>query len=105
MFNGLGIKAYLFQKHELAYNHHKFGIDPSLFKDNEYMRENYRMIATSIGEDGNEYVAAYEHLNYPFYGVQFHPEKQGSVFYRSAPVDNRDLSVQLNKHFAQFFVS
>ena len=35
------------------------------------------IIATSVADNGYEYVAIVQDKKYPFYGTQFHPEKNG----------------------------
>lgn len=61
---------------------HEFGISPSDFKSNLHLKRFFNILATSIGEDKKEYVAAIEAKYYPIYGVQWHPERQknGSPF-------------------------
>lgn len=45
-----------------------------------------------------------EAYNYPFYGVQFHPEKPQSNFDPSTNTDHSELSDDYNRYFADFFV-
>ena len=42
--------------------------------------------------------------HYPFYGTQFHPEKAARIFSDQQAVNHSWVSVQLNNHFADFFV-
>jgi gamma-glutamyl hydrolase len=57
---------------------HEFGISPSDFMDHLHLKRFFNILATSIDEDGKEYVAAIEGKYYPIYGVQWHPERQSS---------------------------
>ena len=52
------------------------------------MRRFYSVLATSMTDDGKEYVAAIEAKHYPIYGVQWHPERQRTT-----------------GHFVDFFIS
>ena len=58
--------------------------------------------------DNRPFVASYETTGdmakYPFYGTQFHPEKAARIFNEQQAVDHSALSIELNNHFAQFFV-
>jgi gamma-glutamyl hydrolase len=71
-------KQYL---HHLEYNkscnnNHEYGISPNDFLKNVNLRYFYNILATSVDNNGNEYVAAIEGKMYPVYGVQWHPERQ-----------------------------
>lgn len=57
-------------------NNHEYGISPNDFLKNNHLRRFYNIIATSVDDNGNEYVAAIEGTMYPVYGVQWHPERQ-----------------------------
>jgi gamma-glutamyl hydrolase len=57
-------------------NNHEYGISPTDFLQNEHLRRFYNITATSIDNNGKEYVAAIEGKFYPVYGVQWHPERQ-----------------------------
>jgi gamma-glutamyl hydrolase len=49
-------------------------------------------------------VAAMEAYDYPFFGVQFHPEKPESIFYEAANIVHTETSMKYNREFADFFV-
>lgn len=57
-------------------NNHEYGISPYDFMNNDHLRRFYSVLATSIDENGKEYVAAFEAKYYPIYGVLWHPERQ-----------------------------
>ena len=57
-------------------NNHDYGISPADFMANSYLPYFYNILATSVDENGKEYVAAIEGKQYPVYGVQWHPERQ-----------------------------
>jgi gamma-glutamyl hydrolase len=67
---------------------HEYGISPSDFMNHLHLKRFFHILATSVGEDGKEYVAAIEGKYYPIYGVQWHPERQ-----------------QTAKPFIEFFIS
>ena len=69
-------------------NNHEYGISPNDFLNNSHLRRFYNILATSIDNNGKEYVAAIEGKYYPVYGVQWHPERQRTT-----------------GHFVDFFIS
>lgn len=56
--------------------HHNYGISVKDFMNNPHLTRFYRILATSIDQDGKEYIAAMEGKYYPIYGVSWHPERQ-----------------------------
>jgi gamma-glutamyl hydrolase len=66
----------------------------------------YRPLATSTDDNGLEFVATIEAVNYPIWGVQFHPEK--NVYEWGAnltSVPHSPGAVKAGLYFADFFVS
>lgn len=59
----------------ITYNIHYFGIHLSDFNSNKNLSSHYRVLSTNIDDSGVEYVSATEHVEFPFYTVQFHPER------------------------------
>ena len=59
----------------ITFNVHNFGLRKSDFFKNENLVSNYTLLSTNIDDNGVEYVSSTEHKKYPFYTVQFHPEK------------------------------
>lgn len=56
-------------------NNHKMGISPGDFDNNQGISEFYKNVGNSIDRDGKPFVAIIEAHDYPFYGVQWHPER------------------------------
>ena len=42
---------------------------------------------------------------YPFYGTQFHPEKNNMMWDTSAHLNHSRLAVEMSQYFANFFVA
>ena len=61
-------------------------------------------IAMSHDNDGTAFVAAMESKEYPFFGVQFHPEKAQFIYYPDTKIDHSADSIFYNRYFADFFV-
>ena len=59
----------------LLFNH-QYAITRSLFESSPTLLSAFRILATTIDRCGQEYIAAVEGRELPFYGVQFHPENK-----------------------------
>ena len=60
---------------DLLYFYHSLGFTEAMFHDYKSLTDNYDITATvSIGDYGS-CIASFEHKKYPFFGTQYHPEK------------------------------
>lgn len=83
------------ENHKSCNNNHEYGISPADFLENEHLSRFYSILATSMADNGKEYVAAIEGRGYPVYGVQWHPERQRTSGYF---VDFFISELKKNKH-------
>ena len=60
-------------------NNHKLGISLRKFKDNKKLMEFFKIIGTSRDRNNKEFVAIIEARHYPFYAVQWHPERNNEM--------------------------
>lgn len=83
------LRSEAFQKGNIYYNHRN-GFDLKVLTADQKFSKNGIVTATSVSKHGVEFVAAIEHKSYPFFGFQFHPEK--NQFERIGPTFlERDL--------------
>jgi gamma-glutamyl hydrolase len=67
--------------------------------------DDWRFMTTNEDSDGLEFISTLEHIKYPLYGLQFHPEKniyewkEGKVHPHSAE------AIRAAQYFANFFVN
>lgn len=61
----------------------------------------------SVNNDWNglEFISTIEHRNYPFYGVQFHPEKNLFEWVRNKNISHTAGAITASQYFAQFFIN
>lgn len=96
----------LLRKEGLTYNyHHKCLTDEGLRRAN--LDKFYRPLAYSNDKNNNKFIAIFEAIKYPFYGVQFHPEKPPFEFaigktQKNVPHSRKAIAV--SRYFADFFV-
>nr|ALS04696.1 gamma-glutamyl hydrolase [Pseudodiaptomus poplesia] len=63
-------------------------------------------ITISHDEDGVEFISTMEARDYPFYGTQFHPEKNNFEFPAKYPeIPHSREAVEVSIYFASFFVN
>lgn len=61
----------------------------------------------SVNNDWNdfEFISTIEHRFYPFYGVQFHPEKNLYEWVRNKNISHTEHAITASQYFSQFFVN
>ncbi len=68
-------------KKKCTLNNHKMGITPHKFKMRKKLDKFYKIVSTSVDRKGRDYVSTIEAYHYPFYGVQWHPERSSEMDY------------------------
>lgn len=87
------------QSEECTLNNHKMGLSTETFMKNPRISKFFRIVSTSVDRLGQEYVSTIEAYNYPFYGFQWHPERNNemdylaSVFASDATKNSRDKTI------------
>jgi gamma-glutamyl hydrolase len=66
---------------ECTLNNHKMGLSPTKFKRHKNIDKFYKIVSTSADRKGRHYVSTIEGRFYPFYGVQWHPERSSAMDY------------------------
>lgn len=87
------------QRDDCALNNHKMGMSPSSFRKNKRISSFYRLVSYSKDRINNEFVSIIEAYKYPFYGFQWHPERDmgmdylASVFAKDAGMNQRTKTI------------
>jgi len=66
---------------ECTLNNHKMGLSPLKFEKHKNLDKFYKIVSTSVDRKGKKYVSTIEGRFYPFYGVQWHPERSSAMDY------------------------
>mmetsp|Transcript_25342 Transcript_25342/g.28994 ORF Transcript_25342/g.28994 Transcript_25342/m.28994 type:complete len:125 (+) Transcript_25342:3-377(+) len=76
----------------------------SEYKKSLDFRKMYKV--TSLAQDHNRktHIDSIEAREYPFYGVQFHPEKAPFEWSEDYNFIHNDLALKISHNFSQFFV-
>jgi len=91
-----------FGSYPFAFQSHDHGIDPAKFSTDASLGAFFN--PTSIQTDPNSgatFVATIEAYDYPFFGTQFHPEKNSEQWFEIDGLDHSWTAMQLNSYFAQ----
>jgi hypothetical protein len=88
----------------ILYDTHHDGITPILFEKYDELKQ-FCVIAHGSDRKGMEYVAAYEHRDYPIYCVQYHPEKAPFVDLDYLNIPKCEESKEIAYYYSNFFIS
>ncbi|KAK9731073.1 Peptidase C26 [Popillia japonica] len=90
-------------KSKIVYNSNIFCLPESTFEQNNLLKD-WRILATSKDKNNFEFVSVFESWKYPFYGVQFHPEKANFEFRESGDIPHSLEAIEVSQFFSNFFV-
>ena len=93
-------------------NNHVMGLEPSVFTRDRGLMEMFRITSINRDRNGRPFVSTIEPKNstlHPFYGVQYHPEKNpfeygardGSIAFEN--INHSPKGILFSVHLAQFF--
>ncbi|GJQ68319.1 hypothetical protein Trydic_g16914 [Trypoxylus dichotomus] len=88
---------------KILYNSNIFCLREETFQQNKLL-EDWRILATSKDKNDFEFVSVFESLKYPFYGVQFHPEKANFEFKEYGNIPHSLEAIAVSQFFSNFFV-
>ncbi|CAH3137898.1 unnamed protein product [Pocillopora meandrina] len=86
----------------VTYNHHRECIST---KANEQLKKFYNCLSTNRGKKGKEFVSTMEAYDYPFYGTQWHPEKNSFEWTLHEAINHSEEAVAVTQYVADFFVN
>uniref|UniRef100_A0A1A9X0N4 folate gamma-glutamyl hydrolase n=1 Tax=Glossina brevipalpis TaxID=37001 RepID=A0A1A9X0N4_9MUSC len=69
------------------------------------LNEIWRVMSLNHDWDGLEFISTTEHLRYPFYGIQFHPEKNLFEFVKNRNITHTSLAIRTSQYFGNFMVN
>lgn len=88
---------------KLTYNYHGYCLTEQNFTrfglDNDW-----NVLTINKDKNGLQFISSLESKNYPFYGVQFHPEKNMFEFKSTAKIPHSWNATKVSQYFANFFI-
>ncbi|KAJ7338868.1 hypothetical protein JRQ81_012770 [Phrynocephalus forsythii] len=85
-------------------NFHFWSLSVQNFTENEKLRNFYNILTTNV-HNSVEFISTMEGHKYPFYGVQWHPEKNPFEWKNSPGIPHSRSAVKVAYFLADFFVS
>lgn len=92
----------------IAFNSHEHGLLVSEYERNPALNEFFDLLSVNETPDGVEFVSTFEAKDYPFYGTQWHPEKNNFEWSQNSDYSNLNHSpnaIAASQATAGFFVS
>lgn len=69
------------------------------------VRDKFRILSLNHDLNNLEFISSLEHITYPFYGLQFHPEKNLYEWKVGKNIPHGENAVKIAQYFANFFVN
>ncbi|KXJ70954.1 hypothetical protein RP20_CCG021923 [Aedes albopictus] len=85
-------------------NFHQYCVTEKNLTDYGLDRE-WRVMSTNLDWNGLEFISTIEHKILPFYGVQFHPEKNIYEWVQNKNISHTPNAIKAAQYFADFFVN
>ncbi|XP_076629583.1 gamma-glutamyl hydrolase-like [Colletes latitarsis] len=85
-------------------NSHHFCVTQNDLKRSNIFNE-FRILSVNHDKEENEFISSLESVNYPFYGLQFHPEKNLYEWKIGHGYPHSANAVRIAQYFGNFFVS
>ncbi|XP_015122693.1 gamma-glutamyl hydrolase [Diachasma alloeum] len=94
----------ILKKENVTANFHHFCVtEDDLAKVN--LTSLFRVMSVNQDWNGLEFVSSLEHVNYPFYAVQFHPEKNNYEWLSRLTIPHGRNAIRVSQYFADFLVA
>ncbi|KAK2156271.1 hypothetical protein LSH36_217g04053 [Paralvinella palmiformis] len=105
MFRGLSDDLFEAMKNwNVTYNNHQYCMRTEVFNKTKQLSDFYRVLSRNVAKDGVEFISTIEAYDYPFYGTQWHPEKN-IYLWSDAHVNHSAIAVKVSQYIANFFVN
>lgn len=68
------------------------------------MKDSFKILSINYDRNGMEYISSIEHIKYPFYALQFHPEKIVFEWSPNRAINHSGNLTLVSEYFGNFFV-
>lgn len=94
----------LLSQQNITNNHHVCCVTSKVFDSNKKLKSFYKVLSTNTDKNGVEFISTMEAYQYPFYAVQWHPEKNAFVYDVHQNINHSAEAITATQYFANFFV-
>jgi gamma-glutamyl hydrolase len=94
----------ILSQQSVTMNNHEYGVTPLTYSSNVALSSFFRMISWDYDRNKKEFVSTVESLEYPFYLLQWHPEKVAFEWTTTEGINHSPDSVEANEYIAQHFL-
>ncbi|KAK3725012.1 hypothetical protein QZH41_017470, partial [Actinostola sp. cb2023] len=84
---------------------HSACITVKMYRKEKDLKRFFRIVATNRDRKNIEFVSMVEGINYPFYGSQFHPEKNQFEWTLKENINHSYQAIEAMQYLANFFVN
>ncbi|CAL7945516.1 unnamed protein product [Xylocopa violacea] len=85
-------------------NFHQFCVTKDILEQTGTSNE-FRILSLNNDLDGIEFISSFEHVTLPFYGLQFHPEKNLYEWIIGKKIPHGNNAIKVAQYFANFFIN
>lgn len=88
-----------------TYHAHDFSCSLQKFLASERLKNFFRVLSTNIDDEGMEFVSTMEAKRYPFYSMQWHPEKSAFEWNPGKKIPHDATTIEFNYFISKFMVN
>jgi len=88
----------------ITINLHHDGVDPTLFSEGAELSSYFTLLASNVDRKNKPFASAYEAIEAPIYGVQFHPERNSFEWDLVERVSHSTQAIRSMQYLGDFFV-
>eukprot|EP00795_Rhopilema_esculentum_P017439 gene17439-9042_t len=89
----------------VTYNYHYNCVTPETFSEAEKLKDCYNLLSYNVDVNGKTFVSTIEGKELPFYGTQWHPEKNAFEWSKQRNIAHSKDAVKAAQYVADFFVN
>ena len=87
-----------------TFHYHILCVFVKHFKNSKASSE-WRIVSTNKDLNGAEFISTVEHKKYPFYGIQYHPEKNIFEHKETLQIPHHPEALEFAEYFGNFFIN
>jgi len=111
LYSSIEVRKILSEENVTMNNHHQ-GISPEAFLSDQGITSLFHATSTNVDASGRPFISTIESFILPFYGTQYHPEKNNFEYANASPladipyenINHSENAIYVSQHLANFFV-